>query len=486
MNFTDIAREREEYRNTHRLYYYDPYPFQREFHHAKGLETDFPAEQIGLICANQIGKTTAGAAETAYHALGEYPDWWEGVRYHQAVTILCCGVSNDSTKRIIQHELLGGMKDTKDWGTGMIPRSRLGEPTRKAGVPNAYESVIVKGRYGDSVIWFMAYEQGWQKFQGVRFHFGWPDEEPPEDIWSQMLRGTISQKNSRIAMTMTPEEGFTSVVTGFMTELKHGQACVTATWDDAKHTETTKNHKAGDTHLTDAKKKQILAALPPWQRDMRSKGIPLMGSGLVFPIKEESIVIDPIEIPRHWRRICGIDFGIDHPFGSAWIAHDVDNDVVHIYSDYSQRGATPPTHASAIKSRGDWIPIAWPHDGLAKDKGSGIPLADLYRKEGLNLLTEKFSNPPGPNQKEGQGGQGVEVGIIEMWNRMETGRLKVHRNCQDWLTECRQYHRKDGQIVKIKDDCISASRYAIQSLRFAYTMPVRRANVVQLRGATNW
>ena len=75
--------------------------------------------------------------------------------------------------------------------------------------------------------------------------------------------------------------------------------------------------------------------------------------------------------------------------------------MVHIYSDYSQRGATPPTHASAIKSRGDWIPIAWPHDGLAKDKGSGVPLADLYRKEGLNLLTEKFSNPPGPNQKEG-------------------------------------------------------------------------------------
>jgi phage terminase large subunit-like protein len=332
----------------------------------------------------------------------------------------------------------------------------------------------------------MAYEQGWQKFQGVRFHFGWPDEEPPEDIWSQMLRGTISQKNSRIAMTMTPEEGMTKVVTGFMNELKHGQACVTATWDDAKHNDTSKEHKVGDTHLTTAKKKQILAALPEWQRDMRSKGIPLMGSGLVFPIREEDIVIDPIEIPSYWRRICGIDFGIDHPFGSAWVAHDSENDVVHIYSDYAQRGATPPVHASAIKSRGEWIPIAWPHDGLAKDKGSGIPLADLYRKEGLNLLREKFSNPPGPNQDEGQGGQGVEVGIVEMWNRMETGRLKVHRTCTNWLSEFRQYHRKDGQIVKIKDDCISASRYAIQSLRFAYTRPIIRPKVVQLRGATNW
>ena len=203
MNQQELLEAMAYHQKYNKLAFYDPYPFQKEFHSAHGLKTDSVASQVGLICANQIGKTTAGAAEAAYHALGEYPDWWEGVRYECPVIILCCGVSNDSTKRIIQMELLGGIKGTSDWGTGMIPLKDLGEATRKAGVPDAYESVIVKGKYGLSKIWLMAYEQGWKKFQGVRFHFGWPDEEPPEDIWSQMLRGTISQTDSS---TMTTQK----------------------------------------------------------------------------------------------------------------------------------------------------------------------------------------------------------------------------------------------------------------------------------------
>ena len=167
-----------------------------------------------------------------------------------------------------------------------------------------------------------------------------------------------------------------------------------------------------------------------------------MGSGQVFLTSDDDIKIDPIEIPRHWRRICGIDFGIDHPFAAAWIAYDGDTDVIYVYDTYKIRRETPPVHASAVERRGDWIPIAWPHDGLAEDKGSGIPLADHYRKEGLNLLEFKFSNPPSEGQKEGQGGNGVEVGLIEMNDRMKSGRLKVFTTCSEFFEEKSTYHRK--------------------------------------------
>ena len=452
-----------------KLAFYDPYPFQREFHHAHGHKTESVANQVGLICANQVGKTTAGAAEAAYHTLGEYPDWWEGMRYSCPVTVLCAGVSNDSTKRIIQNELLGGLKGTGDWGSGMIPKHALGEPTRKAGVPDAYEKILVKGKYGASTIWLMAYEQGWKKFQGVRFHFGWPDEEPPEDIWSQMLRGTISQTDSRIAMTMTPEEGMTGVVINFMNDLKAGQALITATWEDAKHNDNTERHDIGDTHLTEAKKSQILEALPVWQREMRSKGVPLVGSGLVFPLEnEESIICDPVDIQPHWPRLAAVDFGSDHPFACVWLAWDRDLDIVYLYDSFRQRRKMISENASEIRKRDTdkVIPVVWPHDGNQQDPKSSKSYAQLYRDEGVNMWFESFTNPPAAGQKKGD--LGVEVGLDHMWERMNSGRFKVFRGQHEWMEERRMYHRDtSGKIVAIRDDLMSATRYGVQSLRNA-------------------
>lgn len=55
---------------------------------------------------------------------------------------------------------------------------------------------------------------------------------------------------------------------------------------------------------------------------------------------------------------------------------------------------------------------------------------------------------------------------MEMLTRMQTGRFRVFRTCREFLEEIRIYHRKDGKLVKLFDDTISAARYATQSLRF--------------------
>jgi hypothetical protein len=56
---------------------------------------------------------------------------------------------------------------------------------------------------------------------------------------------------------------------------------------------------------------------------------------------------------------------------------------------------------------------------------------------------------------------------MEMLERMQTQRWKVFRTCGSWLEEYRLHHRKDGRIVKLQDDLISASRYAMMMRRFA-------------------
>ena len=250
-------------------------------------------------------------------------------------------------------------------------------------------------------------------------------------------------------MTFTPESGVPDVVSQFMNELRPGQALFHATWNDAEH-------------LDDTIKAEILQALPPHEREMRSKGIPILGSGLVFPVPEDQIVVPSFTIPSHWARINGIDFGWDHPSAVAFLAHDRDNDVVYIVDAHSQSAATPVVHAQAIKDRGAWIPVAWPHDGMQSDKGSGTPLAAQYRRLGVEMLGSHFENP--------DGGITVEPGIMEMLTRLQSGRLKVFNHLHQWLQEYRQYHRQDGKIVKKNDDLMSATRYALMSLRYARTL----------------
>ena len=77
----------------------------------------------------------------------------------------------------------------------------------------------------------------------------------------------------------------------------------------------------------------------------------------------------------------------------------------------------------------------------------------------LNLLADKAAFE--------DGSAGVEAGLSIMLERMQTGRLKVFRHLTDWLEEFRLYHRDAGKVVKLRDDLISATRYALMCLRFA-------------------
>lgn len=142
-------------------------------------------------------------------------------------------------------------------------------------------------------------------------------------------------------------------------------------------------------HYTPAQRQAIIDSYPPHEREARTKGIPSMGSGRVFPITEESLTVAPFQIPAHFVQIIGIDFGWDHPFAAIHCAWDREADVFYVCKEYAARETTPVLHAAAIKPWGEWIPVAWPHDGLQHDKGSGEALKEQYRAQGLNMLNEK-------------------------------------------------------------------------------------------------
>ncbi len=237
------------------------------------------------------------------------------------------------------------------------------------------------------------------------------------------------------------------------------KALIQAGWDHAPH-------------LDEVTKRELLDSYPAHERQARTEGKPVLGSGMVFPVEDEQISCDPFALPESWPRIVGLDFGWDHPAAAAWLAWDRDSDTIYVYDCIAWKQKTPAEQAPAIIGRNQWIPVAWPHDGLQHDKGSGEQLAQKYRDAGVNMLPERATFEDGTN--------GVEAGIMDMLERMQQGRWRVFKTCGLWFTEKRTYHRKDGLIAKIKDDVISASRYASMMLRFAKTKP-RGASTVTVR-----
>ncbi len=451
----DLLKAKEERRRFNKLTWFSPYVWQKKLAHAS-----HDHKQILAMCANQIGKSTAGAYITACHLTGLYPDWWTGHKFKEPIYSWAAGVSNDTTRDILQSELFGLAEDEDAWGTGMIPKECIGQATRRRGTTgNTYDSVLVQHHDPDtgkpngfSRIGFKSYEMGEEKFYGRPLDYIWLDEQPPSNIYTQCITRTVAT-NGYVMMTFTPEAGMTPVVHQFMHDRQKGQFLLQASWDDAPH-------------LDEATKTQLLAQYPPHERKLRAEGIPVMGDGQVFPIAPDRLEVAPFPIPGHWPKICGLDFGWDHPTAAVWIAIDQESDTYYVYDCYSQNKETVITHAAAINARDRGVPVSWPKDGLQSDKGSGINLADQYRQQNVNMLHDWARNPKAPGDT-GKGNNTIEPGIMDMLQRMETDRFKVFSHLGSWWQEFNGYYRKDGKIVAMNDDLMSATRYACMGVPFA-------------------
>ena len=54
--------------------------------------------------------------------------------------------------------------------------------------------------------------------------------------------------------------------------------------------------------------------------------------------------------------------------------------------------------------------------------------------------------------------------MLEILERMQTGRFKVFSHLAPWWEEFRMYHRVEGKIVKKLDDIMDATRYGVMMI----------------------
>lgn len=212
---------------------------------------------------------------------------------------------------------------------------------------------------------------------------------------------------------------------------------VGATWSDVPH-------------LTQEAQDALWSSIPPYQRDARSKGIPQLGAGAIYPLSESDIRVADFPIPPHWPRGYGMDCGGGaKPTAATWFTRDPTTQTLYLYACYKRSAVEPSINAAAIRARGAWIPGVADAAALIVTEHDAEQLVGVYRRLGLDL---QLANK-----------QSFETGIQDVWELLSTGRLKVFASCVDWFAEFRMYRRDArGRVVKKNDHLMDCTRYFIR------------------------
>jgi phage terminase large subunit-like protein len=393
-----------------------------------------------MMAANRVGKSEGvGAYEMSLHLTGRYPDWWEGKRFTRAINAWACGTTSTTARDIVQFKLVGTPEER---GTGLIPAKYIIKTTPRAGgVPNAVDTILVKHISGGiSRCKIKSYAEGRKSFEGTEQDFIWLDEECPMDVYTECLTRTMTT-DGLLLLTFTPLAGLTETVLQFMPEGKVEEVqegsrfLIQATWDDAPH-------------LTKKQKDKLFDALPPHQREARSKGVPQLGSGAIYPILESNIVVEDFPIPVHWKKSYALDVGWKKT-ACLWAATNPTSNITYLYSEYYQGQEKPVVHAEGIKARGIWIPGVIDSAAHGRSQEDGKQLFVIYQALGLDIENANKS---------------VEAGIYKVWQMLATGELKVFGSLVAFLSEFRIYRRNEtGSIVKSKDHLMDCLRYLVMS-----------------------
>lgn len=440
-----IAREKEMRKHYRQIvrYYPDEGPLRRELYtkHLDFFHAGKNYRERLMLAANRVGKTEGvGGYEMSRHLTGRYPDWWNGRRFTRPISAWAAGDTGATVRDIVQEKLLGSYEDM---GSGLVPKEFIKGTSSRAGIPGAIDTLYVDHISGGvSSLGFKSYDQKRKSFQGTKKDVVWLDEEPPQDVYTECLLRTMDtsgtdEEPGMIMATFTPLLGLSDVVLMFLPdgELKEvddgSKYVVMATWDDAPH-------------LSDKEKKILWDSIPPYQRDARSKGIPQLGSGAIYPVPETDILVDPFEIPAHWPRAYTLDVGWNRT-AAIWAARDPETLVKYYYSEHYRGQAEPSVHAEAIRARGDWINGGIDPAARGRAQADGKRLYQAYKDLGLKLSLAKNS---------------VESGIYTTWQNLSSGKSKFFNNLMNFKSEYRIYRRDEkGAVVKDRDHLMDCVRY---------------------------
>jgi hypothetical protein len=221
-------------------------------------------------------------------------------------------------------------------------------------------------------------------------------------------------------------------------------------------------------HLKREDKDLVLAGLTEQEKKIRKEGKFVALHGLVYPtFDEHKHVVEPFEIPAHWRKVIAVDPHLKKPTSVLWVTvaqeqrGNISKGDFVVYRELKRDGIIPDIVASIELASGRekiYVRIADPALNI-KDNIQGQNPFDTFAEWGFPLT---------PANKDYQSGV---FAIRELLDQIPSG-LHIFNTCPTLIWEFRHFSYTDideqgkaysEKVLKRDDDMLDCLRYVINS-----------------------
>ena len=307
--------------------------------------------------------------------------------FGQRISLWVAGPNSRHLREVLQLRLFGTDNKTlrSELGAGMIPLDAINTKSFVSTRAADIDSAKIKHKSGGySSISVRSYSQGREAAQGAPVDVVVVDEQPDGEWWKEALTRTKAT-NGHVICSFTPlkDASKSANLLDNMMALPGAEdspedmfgpkirtdgkwSMVRASWHDAPH-------------ILEIDPNAIEEAKREYTYDYQSRvyGIPVVGSGRIYPHSFEKIVLNEegLLINNDWSHLIGVDFGWTDNDPSAMVltAWDEANDVIYVIDEWKGKTPNDIAFAKEVNYLDPDLPIAWPRDGSKSSdwKGGG-------------------------------------------------------------------------------------------------------------------
>ena len=212
----------------------------------------------------------------------------------------------------------------------------------------------------------------------------------------------------------------------------------------------------------DGKYEQMLMSLPPVQRKQLLEGNWDVAEGAAFvEFDYDTHCIDPFELPKHWERVKGIDYGYAAESACIWAAIDPSDETLIIYRELYQKGLTGEALAQRIFEfeKEDRLSVNGVLDGAAwaRTGSTGPTVGEVLSRAGHKLRRADKNRIQG------------KIQIHERLKIADNGRpkMQIFKSCPNLIRELQSIpldpNKPEDVDTKASDHAYDALRYLVMS-----------------------